>query len=1027
MRTSVEERILLHLKNHIYDISDRAASHNICQQGIAESVIASLSQVSRTVRRMKKKGLIKEEKKYMEGDQERKRKVYSLTVKGAGKEKKVRSKLEARYFTLKNAEGEVKVKGSDLPSYIENNDPLLYALVNLNKRGVVELENNINDKGKSFVNRKKELSKLKSELKEVKKNRCKAIFIAGETGIGKTTLVKEFKNYALDMGFRFLEGRAHFESSEPYLPFKKAFDRHGQVGRKDKNKLDPRNLFDYQSSKKEEELFHDERHSAFFEFIKELRQQTQKSPHIISLDDLQWSDTATLELLFYIVNNLRNAPILFVCTYRPEEISRTHPFYNIRNRLSRQQKYQELTLKPFGLQNTRKLLYTLTNSSQLTDNLVQPIYKITEGIPLYIIEFTNLLVKEEDLSNSSLDLFTRDSLDIPKVVEDVIKRRLTIYTSKKGYNLLELGSVIGDDIDFELLVKCSRIDKRDLLDTIDELLKRDIWTEDPEESLYSFSHPLLNRVVYQDISEVKKEKLHLLVAENIIELYEGSINEYYSNISYHYEKGGRTELAVEYYLKAGEEAESVFAHEDAIKMYEKALDLVNEESEKRVPILEKLGQVNMTIGKYEESLQYFEKVLSDGTDQNLYLNVLQMKSDTFVNLGKYDEALDTIEECLSICDSGDSIRSKLLSSKGWIYLLKGDLDKAYDVFEEETKVAKDLGGKKDIGQAIHDLGTVELQIGNLDAALDSLNEALEIREDAKDINGMSATINNIGMIYWYKGDLDRTLDHYERSLKIRKKTGEKRYISMALNNIGIIHSSKGHFDNALRYHERSLEIKKSIGDKGGTAMSLVNIGNIYFERGNIDLALEYYERSLKIRESIGDKRGIAASISNIGMVHRHKNEFEEALAHYRKAIQICEKVGEKQTLIEIYSELGLTYTGIGEIETALDHAQKALELSVESGADAYKGHVHRILGIINREKGDIDTAEKELVRAKELLEGVGNIVDSTKAMYDLGTVMLENADLDRGKDLLEKAIERFEDMEMDIWIERCEKKMKDTF
>lgn len=1023
MRTSVEERILLHLKDHLSNISDRVAPYEICQQGIAESVTASLSQVSRTVRQMKKKGLIKEEKKYMEGDQERKRKVYSLTVKGASEEKKVRKKLGSRYFTLKTAEGEVKVKGSDLPSYIDQEDYLLYALVNLNKRGVVELENDIHDSGTSFVDRKKELSKLKSELKEAGENGCNAVFIAGETGIGKTTLIKEFKRYAIEEGFKFLEGRAHFETSEPYLPFKKAFDRHGKVLGKDEKKFEPTKLFKYQGMKKEKELFQDERHSAFFEFIKELRLQAQRSPLVISLDDLQWSDAATLELLFYIVDNLKDAPVLFVCTYRPEEISRSHPFYNIRNRLSREQKYYEIELKPFGLKNTKKLLYTQINDSRLDNDLVEKIYEITDGIPLYIIEFTNLLVKEGDLSDPSLGLFSGESLNIPKVVEDVIKRRLTIHTSKEGRKLLELGSVIGDDIPFDLLVNCSRMDKRELLDTIDELLKRDIWTEDLEQGSYSFSHSLINRVVYQDISQVKREKLHLLIAENITDFYEGRLNEYYSDLAYHYKKGRRTEQAVKYYLKAGEEAESVFGHEDSIKMYEEALELVREDGDKRVSILQKLGEVHEIIGEYEESLQCFDKVISDDLDQNLTLKVLQKKSDIFVNLGKYDEALDTIEECLSLCELRDPIRCKLLSSKGWIYMLKGNLDKASEVFEEGKKVAERFGGKKEMGQAVHDYGTVELQVGNLDAALDSLNEALEIREEVIDIRGMGATLNNIGMIHWYKGDIDKALDHYKKSLEIREKTGEKRYISMALNNIGLLHTSKGDFDKALRHHERSLEIKESIGDRGGAAMSLVNIGNIYFEKGDIDLALEYYERSLKIRETIGDKRGIAASISNLGMVHRFRNEWDEALEYYNRAIEICEEVGEKQTLIQIYSELGLTHTGTGEIDTALGHAEKALELSVETGADAYRGQVHRILGVINREKGDLDTAETELTKAKDLLEDIGNIVESTKAMYDLGSVMVENGELDKGKYLLEKAIERFEDMDMDIWIERCEEEL----
>lgn len=1023
MRSTVEERVLLHLKNHLSHISGRTASYTVCQQGIADAVGASLSQVSRTVRQMKKDGLIEEDKRYMEGEQERKRKVYALTTKGASKEKKIRNKFKEQYFILNTPEEEVKIKGNNLGSYINDADPLLYALARLNKNEVVELEPIKQEKEPSFVNRKAELSRLKSELREVRKSGCKALFIAGETGIGKTTLVKEFKKYASKEGFNFLEGNAHFETSEPYLPFKKAFDRYEKKGRGYEKKLDPKEVFSYRGMKKDDELFHDERHSAFFEFMKELRKRAKKAPVVISLDDLQWSDAATLELLYYMINNLKDTPVFLVCTYRPEEISSSHPFYNIRNRLSRQQRYEEIELKPFGLENTRKLLYSITNNSRLSNDLVEQIYQITEGTPLYIIEFTDLLIKEgkitEDPAITQLD---EDRLNIPKVIEDVIKRRLTINTSKDGRNLIDLGSVIGDDIPFELLLNCSRMDKLDLLDTIDELLKQDIWVEDAEDGSYSFSHFLINEVAYQNISAVKKEKLHLFVADKIKEFYENQINEYYSDIAYHYRRGDKPERAVEYYLKAGEEPESVFAHEDAIMMYENALELEVEDSEKRIIILDKLGEVHKIIGEYEESLRYFEKVMDEGMGQRLKLKVLREKSGILVNQGQYDEALKTIEECLSICEENDKIRCKLLNSKGWIYMLLGDLNDASKVFEKEIKVATELGEKKDIGQAIHDSGTVELQKGKLDTSLERLNKALEIRENAGDIKGMAATLNNIGMIYWYK-DLDKALEYYEQSLKIRKKTGEKRYVSMALNNIGSLYIPKGHFDKALRYQERSLEIKESIGDKGGVAMSLVNIGNIYFEKGEIDIALEYYERSLKIRENIGDKRGVAASISNIGMVYRFKNKVEQALDHYERTFDLCEEIGEKQTLIDIYSELGLTYVDIGKQEIAMKHAEKAFELCVDSGADALKGQVHRVLGVINRKKGDLDTAENELMEARELLEGVGNIVDLTKAIYDLGVVMVKRGDLDKGKKNLKDALERFERMGMEWWTERCEEKL----
>jgi len=353
------------------------------------------------------------------------------------------------------------------------------------------------------------MKRLKEKLEEVEEEGCSITFLLGRAGTGKTALALKFKEYAEEKGFDFLQGKSYYETSDPYLPFKKAFQDHEYL----KEDFSPFSGLNLNSTSirplSNQDSLQAERSFAFFEFTNEVRKLAKEEPLVIFLDDLQWADKATLQLLHYMVDNLSDSPIFFLIAYRSESVTDDHPVKNLSSRLSRDKHYDEIVIKPFKRDYTRQMLSSGVDMTQVPKDFVDLIHKMTEGNPLFIREFIELLRDEDELPTKTSDYPTdEDDIQMPRMIEEVFKRRLNLHLSEKAQNIADIASIIGDPFPFDLILQCSNMEELELFEAIDELLERSIWKEIPEDDSFTFTHGLMSAIIYEDISETKKKRMH---------------------------------------------------------------------------------------------------------------------------------------------------------------------------------------------------------------------------------------------------------------------------------------------------------------------------------------------------------------------------------------------------------------------------------------------------------------------------------------------------------------------------------------
>ncbi len=1007
----VEDLILLYLDGFEEFRDEEEVPYGLTPRGITKAVGINETEPYETLNEMSEEGMIEGDTREITSA-DRVRNVYFLSEKGKERVKKVWNEIKDKTIKMKTEEEEKELKVKKLENHISGRNPILKGLATMEDDKKVDITN-LDTDFEVFVGRKKELNHLKEKLKQVKKEGVETVLIEGKAGIGKTSLVTKLIPFTEELGFNFLSGTCQSETSDPYLPFKEAFSEYMEEGSSGQGGGAGMAFMGAGQGQKAEDkkMFDAKKKETFYETTNYVKEIAEKDPLVIFLDDLQWVDKATLDILSYMNEKLEEDPVFFIGTYRPEDISEDHHLTEMMHRLGRRNSYEKIELEPLSYENTREIVQGVLGKEDIPLDFIKQVHDKTEGNPLFIKESIRQML-DDGIIDPEEDKYPErgDDISFSEMVQNVIERRVN-RLDDETIKIIEMGSIIGGEIPFDILSKTADMDEIDILDHIDMLIGNQLWEEDPNQEAFYFSHELIEETVYGRIKGLKKKLLHKKVAKNIEELYGDQIENWYSDLARHYEGGEEYSEALDYYLKAGEKAESVYANEDAIEMYEKALDLTDEVPDSdldRLNIIEKIAEAYSLLGKYEKARQSLERGLDRTEEEEKEQRLYRKIADTFYKRNDYEEALRHIEKGLEKGEENTEV-CKMLSIKGWTYLQRGKLDKAREIFEEEKDIAEKVADQAAIGQVYHDLGTVFFQTGSYEEGIEKLQEAIEIREENDIKRELMKSLNNIGIAYSDKGDWDNAEKYYERSLQVSEEMGDKSGVSTTLNNMAIVHSKKGDIEKSIERYKKCLEMNKKIEDRQGKAISLGNLGEMNLMKGDLEQAEDQIKKSKEIQEKIDDKPGIQVNLTNLGALNQMKGNLDKAEEYYDRSLEKAREIGSKRSETISLQSLGELFVLKGKFDQAEEEFKDARKLAKEIGSKDTEAEIIDGLAKVYRLRGDHEEAEN---LHEEGIEKSAEINDEeTKIMNKMGLAedLFEKGDLEKGLEISKKMSEILKD------------------
>jgi serine phosphatase RsbU (regulator of sigma subunit) len=259
-------------------------------------------------------------------------------------------------------------------------------------------------------------------------------------------------------------------------------------------------------------------------------------------------------------------------------------------------------------------------------------------------------------------------------------------------------------------------------------------------------------------------------------------------------------------------------------------------------------------------------------------------------------------------------------------------DSAYYFNKLHYNLAKQLGNKKELANALNTQGSIYYFKGEYENAKSLYFKSLNLRKEIGFNSGICSSLNNIANIFQDQGNSAKAIEYYTKSLKLSEKIGFDKGLANALGNIGVIYHFQNNLEKALIYHQKSLKIDQKINNKNGISFTLNNIGTIYEDLGKTDLAITYYLKSLKIEKELGSQHGIASSLFNIGANYNQQNKLELAKKYLLESLVIIKKIDDKHVLSAALNNLALIYYKENKIKKAIETSEKSLTIAKEIGA-----------------------------------------------------------------------------------------------
>ena len=551
--------------------------------------------------------------------------------------------------------------------------------------------------------------------------------VGGEPGVGKTRFTEEVASDAAAKGFQVLVGRCYeIEGAPPYVPFVEILEQaladapnpesfRALLGddAPEVAKLLPRLRRLFPDIPAALELPPEQERYYLFNSLRDvLARAAAARPLFLVLDDLHWADEGTLLLVEHLAEGFSRLPVLAVGTYRDTEVTPAHPLARPLESLLRQRRAQPISLKRLSEDGVAALLAALSGQEP-PPSLVAAVHAETQGNPFFTEEVFKHLAEEGRLFDEDgrfLAVVDIDDLDVPESLRLVLGRRLE-RLGDNGRRALSAAAVVGRAFTYELLEALGELPPDALLGALDEAERARLVTPlsgAPDEDRLLFSHELIRQTLLAALSQPRRRRLHLLVADTLERRHADGLDAVASEIAHHLTQAGSAaepRRLLRFLSLAGRQAMRTAGFEDALRHFEQALALIDvAEPAQRAELFADRALARRSLGHYEDALPDWDEALQryeSLDDSEAAARVCLQASLDLWWLSRDREALARAERGLAaLGDRETPQRAEMLAwtgvSRAWV----SPYEPGAAMIDESLALAERLGEKRLVGYGL---------------------------------------------------------------------------------------------------------------------------------------------------------------------------------------------------------------------------------------------------------------------------------------------------------------------------------------
>jgi DNA-binding winged helix-turn-helix (wHTH) protein/tetratricopeptide (TPR) repeat protein len=772
----------------------------------------------------------------------------------------------------------------------------------------------------SFIGRVDAVTRLQRAWDQACRGQRAVVWVAGEPGIGKTTLIEHFMAGLGRVACARGQCVEHYGTGEPYLPVLEAI---AELCRSDPalpallRTVAPTWLLQlpWLSSAEERDALRRELAGVgpdrmLREMGELLDRYTEQRPLLLVTEDLHWSDRATIQLIDHVARRRGRACLMWLASFRVAEVvALDHPLNPLRRELRLHRLCEEVVLDPFS--ETEVAHYVGQRSAALArdEAFVRALHERTDGVPLFV---SSVITEITERSDDDAAIEARlAAVAVPENLAAIIEHYIARLASEQR-SLLAVAAVCGVDFRADTVALALERDVATVALACDELVREHVWLGQPRpgdggdalELSYAFKHALFRQVLYDRTPPSVRMQLHRQVGTALEQERRTGVAVAASELAMHFDWGRQPMAALRYYAEAAEAALLNFSPGTCSGFTERALTLLQQAPE----------------GAERDALE-------------ITLATLQGVA-SFQSLGVGVEARSAFKRAYSLLVAmpGHPIRGRLLHGFGYLLSLRGEYAQALEVAQRAQALSSGSNDPVLMLAACFVHGEVHHLLGQTKAARSWIERGLATAETlgigANEIFAADPQVTLLGML------------------------------AIELVRCGLVEQGRAHVERA---HARARELRQPMTRLVATWQeSLLEV-----RLGHADRVATLADEMQVLVDEFSLGQGRTAYQWFRGWAQARKARSHEGYRLIHEAYETSTRMGMRAGASEVLGYAVEALMLAGEHDAAHTELQQALQVAAELGERVYLPQLWLLEAALARARGQSAAAVASVRRAVE--------------------------------------------------------------
>ena len=823
-----------------------------------------------------------------------------------------------------------------------------------------------------LIGRDTEIGMLKDRWEQAEDGLGQVVLLIGEAGLGKSRLIREIKEHLAQQNpaSPIVEWRcSSYHQSSGLFPaiefFERLLDLHRDESpesrlEKLETHLHDLNIFEEEAlalfaamlsipptERLSEVKFAPQRQREKTQklLLDWLREYSSQEPVLFIVEDLHWVDPTTLELLGDHVREGISDSMLTLMTFRPDFEtpwkSMAHQTQVALNRLTKRQ--------------IRKMMVAGASRQALPESVVNQVIERTDGVPLFVEEFSKAIEEAGDLADTSVSASTsrRDMVAIPRTLQDLLMSKLQRISDTS--DTVQLAATLGREFTYELISAISDLGEEQLGAELEKLVEAELLFQKgrPPSCSYIFKHALIQDAAYDSLLKKTKQRFHQRIADVVENTFPEIAETQPDLLARHFTEAGDVQKAIEYWLTAGKRSQTLSANSEAISQLAAGLELVQEldESPERdqlelglqltlAPVLMAAkGWSAPEVGTALEQAKQLVTKIGSIEDQFFVMWGLWgwriIRADMDVCQGIADDIMRMVKES----PEGDALLAEAYWCVGCTAYYKGDPATALELLEkglecEDEERAKSyalMTGQNCSSISRSHIALALFELGYPDQALQRMDEMLEFTEALNHPFSYAMALFFRRRLLEYTGAHEEALKVIEQEYEVCHENGFVFFEVHAIFGRGVKLLKRGKLDEAREQFDLGLTMQQATGGCNSMDHAFRNIAEAYIEAGMPDDAAKWLQRGFDMVQQ--NNAGMESELLRLrGEIALAASDQENAEKDFLKALEVAQQrrtraweLRAASSLAQLRKSQGRNSEGVQVLQEAYSHFGEGFE------------------------------------------------------------------------------------------------------